>query len=193
MGNETLTLLFVLHPKREENTQSSVCVTADLKEPDQVRRAGHLTIPTYPSWFHASPQMNRDKKNPGFLKTEVTLNILWWETLHPSARIMEWPGLEEILKALPNPIPKPCHGQGGHLPLAQVAQIPMQPGLEQSLCCPLKRVLVPLLTDGGKTALPRNEGESLIPWINPDYSWNAVLSVCWMRTSSCTGKNYIMV
>lgn len=53
-----------------------------------------------------------------------------------------------------NPIPNPCHGQGGHPPLAQAAQSPMQPGLEQFLSCPLKRVLVPLLTDGGGIALP---------------------------------------
>jgi len=44
-------------------------------------------------------------------------------------RVIEWYGLEGTLKIIW--FKPPCHGQG-HLPLDEVAQSPIQPGLEHS-------------------------------------------------------------
>jgi len=55
--------------------------------------------------------------------------LCWREEIQSQVRsgITEWFGLEGTLKIIY--FQPPCHGQG-HLPLDQVAQSPIQPGLE---------------------------------------------------------------
>lgn len=64
--------------KYSQNKELSICVTADLKDPDGDKRWVGVSNNTHVSimmQFHPSPQ-GAGTQNPSFLKIEVTLIIL---------------------------------------------------------------------------------------------------------------------
>jgi len=60
---------------------------------------------------------------------KITVLLISLQEMKHRIRIIEWLGLEGSLTILCRQFQAPCHGQG-HLALDQVAQSPIQPGLE---------------------------------------------------------------